>query len=344
MITSANIKQKAREYGADLVKIASIERFEGTTPEHDPRFIAPAAKSVIGIGMRVLRGSLRGIESGTQFYQFPTMGIQSIDVRFAPHVLRRLACFIEDHGFEGVAQMRTDRRHISDKGIDPEMEETHRFDADPVAPGKPAPDVIMDFEQAAYLCGFGEMGMGGFFLTPEFGPFQRFAYILTDLELEPDPIGDNIICDQCGKCIDGCPGNAILADKKTTKLWGGRKLEFNTLDEWQCAAYYAGAWSPGNPFLPPDAYQDIPDGAKIAEGKKQLSPEEVNTVRRMVGEYYPGIGLNYSACMCGKACQRECYIHLQEKGVLTKKFKNPFRTEKTWSIENKSAKPNRHLK
>lgn len=339
MITSDVIKKKAIEFGADIAGIASTNRFEGTSPEKDPRFVAPAAKSVIGLAFRVLRGSFRGIESGTQFYQLSTMGTTNIDVCYAPKALRRLACFLEDNGFEGVPQMaENDRRPASDKGTNPEMIQTFKIKADPVSAGKPAPDVIMDFNQSAYLCGLGEMGMGGFFLTPEFGPFQRFAFILTDAELEPDPLFGGKICDKCGKCVEGCPGQAILRESQHEK-WAGTSVEHFKLDEWQCAAYYAGAHSATNPFLSPFAFRDLPDGEKIARGEKMLSSEEAEQVKRIASKTYGGVGFNYGACICGKSCQRECYIHLEKMGVLKKKFSSRFRTEKPWRIENKLENP-----
>ncbi len=339
MPTSEVIKKKAIEFGADIVGIAPINRFADTSPEKDPRFIAPSAKSVIGLGFRVLRGSFRGVESGTQFYQLPAMGTVHIDMRHAPRVLRRLVCFIEDNGFEGVPQMaENDRRPASDRGTNPEMEQTFKIKAESVGAGKPAPDVVMDFNQAAYLCGLGEMGMGGFILTPEFGPFQRFAFILTDAELEPDPIFAGRICDKCGKCVASCPGHALLRES-LHKKWGGIPVEHFKLDEWQCAAYYAGAHSATNPFLPPSAFHELPDGEKTACGEKMLSPKEAARVKSIAAACYGGVGFNYSACICGKSCQRECYIHLEKTGVLRKKFNSQFRTEKPWRIENKIESP-----
>jgi epoxyqueuosine reductase len=121
MLTSENVKKFAQGQGADLVGIGSMDRFEGTPAGHDPRFKAPLAKSVIGLGFRVLRGSLRGIEEGTHFYQFPEMGIVHIDEVYAPGVLRRVACYLEDHGFEGVVQRSVpDRRRGDDAGSNPE--------------------------------------------------------------------------------------------------------------------------------------------------------------------------------------------------------------------------------
>jgi len=331
-INSKIIKEKALHYGADLVGIAPIERFAGTDKSKDPRQIAPAAKSVIGLGFRVLRGSMRGIESGTQFYQYPSMGIRNIDYNIAPHVLRRLSCALEDNGFEGVTLMaENDRRHASDTGINPEAEITHKYTAVPVAPERALPDVQIDFAQAAYLCGLGEIGMGGFFLTPEFGPLQRFAFILSDIELKPDSIAASVLCDQCGKCAGACPGNAIVKEI-TERLWNGETIPSWKLDEWQCSAYYSGVCSELNPFLPPDVLKAY----ELAKGKKRLSPTEAAEVKKLVSAYYGGVGYNVAACICGKACQKECFIHLSERGILSNKFKNPFRTEKTWIIEEKN--------
>jgi ferredoxin len=337
MLTAKMIKDKAAEFGADLTGIADISLFEGTPPESDPRFIAPAAKRIIGLGFRVLRGSFRGIEEGTQFYQFMEMGMVSMDERFIPITLRRLACFIEDHGYEAVVQRSNpNRRPASGTGVNPEVRETAKLHARPVAPGKPAPDVLLNFSQAAVICGLGVMGMGGFALTPEFGPFQRFAFILTDAEPDTDPLcGAADLCDKCGKCLKGCPGGAITNEKEKV-TWAGKTFERRVLNEHQCRLYHCGAHSATNPFLRPDALKDIPDGDKIAAGKITLSPEAAQKATAAAARSYGGTGI-YNPCVCGKACQRECYIHLERRSVLKKHFVNPFRSAEPWHIENKPA-------
>ena len=74
MISSSDIKRYARECGADLVGIAPLERWEGAPLQMDPRFIMPEARSMIVMGFRVMRGSLRGIEEGTFFSNYSSMG------------------------------------------------------------------------------------------------------------------------------------------------------------------------------------------------------------------------------------------------------------------------------
>jgi ferredoxin len=332
------VKKKAMDFGADIVGIGNINLFEGTPKHKDPRYIAPAAKTIIGLGFRILRGAFRGIESGAQYYQLPTMGGANIDMRYAPKVLRELACFLEDNGYEGAVQMAVnDRRHHFDYEPNPEMIITYEMNTEPVEEGKPGPDVIIDHNQAAYICGLGEMGMGGFFLTPEFGPFQRFAFILTDADLETDPIySEEKICDSCGKCLAGCPGKAIL-EEKTIDKWAGNDLEHNKINKWQCSAYHAGAHTPTNPFAKDDLFRDLPDGDKIANGEKRLSPEEAIKIKKIASKTYGGVGDNFGACLCGKSCMRECFIHLEERNILKKKFKTPFRKEAQWKIDRPKA-------
>lgn len=321
MLTSKEIKDFALNNGADLIGIGPMERFEGTPPEKDPRFIAPKAKSIIGLGFRVLRGSLRGIEEGTHFYQFPEMGIVHIDEIHAPSVLRKVACLLEDHGFEGVVQRSVpDRRRGEDPGTNPEHLPVFKIKhSDSVAPGKPSPDVLMDFKQAAYICGMGEVGLGGFFLSARFGPLQRFAFILTDAELEPDSVRKNELCDKCGNCISACPGKAIS--------------ESGELDEWQCTAYRMGADVKTNPFLSPEEVGKMQDGKEVLAGAKRFDAKSIEQYKALWAEAYPNVRFGYNPSLCGIACQRECLVHLEDKNIIKNKFANKFRTQVPWSIE-----------
>ena len=83
-ITAQEIKAAAKRMGADIVGIGSIDRWSTAPIQMDPKQIMPNAKSVIAMGFRVLRGSLRGIEEGTQFYQYPSMAYGGINEIFAP--------------------------------------------------------------------------------------------------------------------------------------------------------------------------------------------------------------------------------------------------------------------
>ena len=85
-MNSKQVKQFASECGADIVGIASMDRFEGAPKQMDPRYIFPDARAMIVMGFRILRGSLRGIEEGTFYIAYAGMGYAGIN-----HVLMPLS-------------------------------------------------------------------------------------------------------------------------------------------------------------------------------------------------------------------------------------------------------------
>jgi epoxyqueuosine reductase QueG len=91
------------------------------------------------------------------------------------------------------------------------------------------------------------------FLTPQFGPLQRVAFLFTDAELEPDPLYDGEpLCRRCMACVRECPGQCLSKTESIVTYVGGKKCEWAKLDEWKCYAFYThggrhyrGAGEPG---------------------------------------------------------------------------------------------------
>ncbi|MBR6765280.1 MAG: hypothetical protein IKM06_02220, partial [Clostridia bacterium] len=110
MLTSEMIKEAALKAGADKCGIAPMSRFEGAPPEMDPRMLFPEAKSCIGFVFRIPRGVQRGIEEGTQFFQYPSMAYGGINEIFAPAVLYSVGKVIEDEGYEAFIYRNTGAR------------------------------------------------------------------------------------------------------------------------------------------------------------------------------------------------------------------------------------------
>ena len=339
MLTSKKVKEFAKKAGADLVGIGLMERFEGIPKEMDPRYVFPEAKVIIGLAFRIPRGYLRGIEEGTHFYQYTGLGYANINEVVAPIVIRKVCCFLEDNGYEGVPFRKTEgRRTISDVmserwivwNASPEFHPPRVIPfVEPVSPDKPAPDVEFPFEIGAFICGLGEIGWSKVFLTPEFGPRQRFAFVLTDAPLEPDPIYEGPpLCDRCMSCVRECPVHAISATESVKVKVAGRELEWGKLNVWACMYGHCGGVKEINPFLPKDAFKDIPDGDKIMSGEKILSTwEEAMKIREIIEKFYP------LELVCGgRGCIRACMVHLEKQGKLKNKFKEPFRKRKPWKL------------
>ncbi|NMB98040.1 MAG: (4Fe-4S)-binding protein, partial [Clostridiaceae bacterium] len=69
-LTSEMIKEKAKDLGIDVIGIGSIDRYKNAPTLMNPKTYFPEAKSVIVIGMRIPRGSYRGIEEGTHWHNY----------------------------------------------------------------------------------------------------------------------------------------------------------------------------------------------------------------------------------------------------------------------------------
>jgi ferredoxin len=341
---TAEVKRYAKECGADLVGISSMDRFEGAPAWADPRFVFPDAKALIGLAFRIPRGYFRGIEEGTHFFQYPAMGYSNINEVYAPCVIREVCCYLEDEGYEGAAFRNTGGRGpVSDmdgKGPAESPELGRRLTYfEPTRPGEPAPDVFLDFRIAAYLCGLGEIGWSKVFLTPEFGPRQRFAFVLTDAPLEPDPIYDgDALCDRCMACVAACPGQAISRDQSVTLSLAGHEVTCSDIEPWSCFLAYMGGVKEINPFMPDDAFDGVPGGREILRGERRPDPEQVPELQKIIRRYYPNAG-GYNNAMCGgRGCMRACMIHLEKRGVLKNKFKHPFRRRPPWKLERPAPK------
>lgn len=297
----------AKACGVDLVGVAPVSRFPA---DSKVLTIYPRAKSVIGFAFRCLRGSYRGIEEGSTYYQYTTMSVENLEETVMPVALVRLANFIESKGFTAVPQRRHQTIMEAKDGTNPEVDYAAITRDRPQEPQ-------LDFVDAAVRCGLGEKSFHGTLLTDDFGPMQRVCFILTDAEIEPTPQVAPHLCDRCGECAKGCPGKCIAKD--------------GAVDAWRCAVYYNGANGQKNPFMPPNAFPDFEDRLKIIAGEAEITPEKA---RRIIDAiyFYPPAQHSYTCSICGRACDIACYCHLEEKGVLKRKFKTPFRTREGWKF------------
>ena len=318
MLTSQLVKEYARQCGADLVGIASMDRFEGAPKQMDPRYIQPDAKAMIVLGFRILRGALRGIEEGTFFVAYSGMGYAGINHVLQPMTLWGLSRMIEDHGYEAVPIPNNFPWNNTDvSGNDPARTGLARDGfSRPVTPDRPAPDVFIHMRIAAFCAGLGEIGYSKVFLTPEYGPRQRFAAVLTDAPLEPDPLFEGQLCDRCMACVRDCSGNAISTDRTVKVKVAGRDLEWGEIDYEKCSRAFCGGAEEANPFM--------------------VTPEDKVGFNQPVGQaqqYKLGSVYDYGRALeGGRGCIRACMVHLEERGKLSNTFEQPFRRRKPWRL------------
>ena len=221
------VTDAARRIGIDLIGFAGKDRFADVDPAHNPFSIFPEAKTVIMLGKRICRGSLRGVEEGTNFGDYNLFGKNWLEDEFLALACYDLVNAIEDKGYEA-CPIFPNPTEIKPSGVS-------------VAEGRPEPNVFPDFDYAAVACGLGEIGFNGIFLSKKFGSRQRFHMIITDAELEATPIFEGNVCDRCGKCAEVCPLGAISKDKTKTVEICGKKMEVAEIDYRVCAECKNGA-------------------------------------------------------------------------------------------------------
>ena len=335
MLDSAEVKRIARRMGADLVGIASMDRFEGAPPEMDPRMIMPRAKSMIVCAFRINRGALRGIEEGTHFTSYAAMGYGAINTVIMPTFVINFARIFEDEGYEAIpfgfqsnfgGNIDHWRKPTEDNPLPHKSDLDGKLRSKPVAEGKPVPDVTIHMRIAAYLAGLGEIGLSKVFLTPQFGPRQRLTLVLTEMELEPDPIMEpGSVCLNCGACIRECPPQAYDYEKRVHVNLAGHDVSWAEFDPEKCLWGFRGA-------VPTE------EGEKgyYISGREDFKPGPITPFAHKPGNVY-----THGEAICGgRGCMRACMVALEKAGTLQNKFKSPFRTEKPWKVDWSDYDPN----
>lgn len=295
MLTSAFLKDQARRFGADLCGIGDIALFAGTDLQRDPRLICPKARCIIGFAFRVPRGLYTGMETAHQFLNYTSLGVKYIDEELAEMFLLRMAGFLENEGYDACVQRNVSNLKIKgDKTQNPELIDTYELShAEAIAPGLPVPDIILDFGQAAEICGIGCRSKKGNVLTREYGPFVRLAFIVTDAPLAVDPPFADQLCDGCDECAKACPGHAI---------------DENGLDSWTCSVYYRGAHE-SNPYMTDDFLKGDPEREAIVKGEKRFDAKSARAIYQKL-DFLPSRSTGYAPCICGKKCDIACYRHI----------------------------------
>ena len=210
-ITSGVVKRWVKDVGADIVGIASVDRFEGAPPGHGPRDFVPEAESVIVAGIRIPDPIVDYDRYHLQFQDLPpqvavrtsinniymVMGHYTIDLMLNSLAIRIANKLEVEGGYKSFTPPNT-----SNVGFG------HTVTG--FAGG------IFSQRHAATRAGLGEFGFNNIVLTPEFGPRVRFVSIITEAELEPDPLITEKIClrEKCGGrdgpiCLRRCVAGAI---------------------------------------------------------------------------------------------------------------------------------------
>jgi epoxyqueuosine reductase len=156
------------------IKISSMMRYlTGTDSSRtvNPSKAMPGAKSVVVFGIRSWDDWCElGVRKGPGDYEWPG---------YLPlYLIRRDAAqFLRDKGFRVV------------------------YPYEQSAPNS--------YKRVFRLAGIGAFGKNSLIISPDYGPWLRFGYFLTDAELEPDEPFEEDLCGDCDRCITACPAGAL---------------------------------------------------------------------------------------------------------------------------------------
>lgn len=180
-MNAQDIKSKLYELGADLCGIASIDRFSEAPSGYHPLDVLPVCESVIAFGIRFVSGTLACNTA------VPYTVVRNILSDKMDKIAVQFCIDMEKEGILAVPA-RTNSSEYDEK--------TRRSRN------------IISAKHAAQAAGLGTIGRNSLLITPEYGSMVWLSVILTELELEPDPLKERI-CNDCNLCVDACPVNAL---------------------------------------------------------------------------------------------------------------------------------------
>jgi epoxyqueuosine reductase len=210
-IANSKIKTLAKEYGANLVGIASVDRFEGAPPGHGPLDLMPQAKSVIVAGVRIPDPVVDYEDYHLKMKEMnPELGIEASIENF----YMQMGHYVEDMMLNILA-VKLANWLETNYGLRslPTPNASHTGLGHPVMA---APMGFFSQRHAAVRAGLGEFGLSGLVITPQFGPRVRYVSVITEATLDPDALLKDKVCmrGKCGgadgpACQQKCANNAI---------------------------------------------------------------------------------------------------------------------------------------
>jgi len=220
MSMKQQLKNYAHELGADLVGVGGIDRCRHAPLMMSPQGLFPPTRSII---VMALHHPDACIELGGEKHpqEIGPYSVQYLMNSRLDEMAYRLATWIEKQGHQAMP--------IASSNI-------WRYNQYKDLKAVFAPDVSHIY--MAVVAGLAELGFNGLALSPQYGARNRFITVLTDAELEPDPlIPPGTVCDRCMLCRQHCPTQALAKEIAGEKVVRIDPYEYRFPDKnlWRCA-------------------------------------------------------------------------------------------------------------
>ena len=181
-----DVVRRARELGAELVRSCPTDRWSEHPIQGEaywPRSIWPWARNAIVLGIPLFAPMVATTPS--MVYQ----ELYNTSNRILDDMGYRLSAYLESMGYRAMYFPRDCYFSVEALLDEPRAAFSHVL--------------------SAYYAGMGTIGDSHNLITPEFGPRVRMVTVLTDADIEPDPMMEEDLCIHCGKCLRRCPSNAF---------------------------------------------------------------------------------------------------------------------------------------
>lgn len=196
------IKELFLHLGSDLCGIASIDRFDNAPEGFHPKDIYDECKSVIVFAKAVPKGITK-VNPRIIYQHFNSIGPIELD-RIAYEAAIRI-----ERDFHGVAvpipadgpYEYWDEEELEGRGI-------------------------LSMKHAAVNAGLGTLGKNTILLNSQYGSMLNIGAVLTNLDIQPDPLAEEICIKNCRLCLDSCPAKALDGNYANQSLC--RKYTYET--------------------------------------------------------------------------------------------------------------------
>jgi epoxyqueuosine reductase QueG len=193
MTNEEQIKGIILNKDADLCGIANIDRFGNTPAGFHPLDIYKDCKSVIVLAKRLPKG-LAHVNPRIVYNHANELNVDAVDkiTYEASLAIEQLGCIAVPLPCDGPYDY-WEKDNLKGKGL-------------------------LSMRHAAVLAGLGSMGKNTLFINRYYGNFLRLGVILTNLDLQSDPLSEELCIENCRLCLDNCPVKALDGKTANQKL------------------------------------------------------------------------------------------------------------------------------
>lgn len=175
----------AKEEGADLVGVADLDQID-FPKDQDPRDLFETAESAISVGKPINKASILNLPMSRGPYMLEFNEVN----RRLNSINHKITNYLEEKGHNSLG--------VPINWVRPGSDEDSR-----------ALTAKVSHKHVAVEAGNGEFGINNLVINEEYGPRCRYTTILTTADLEPDELNIKTLCDECERCVEICPVNAL---------------------------------------------------------------------------------------------------------------------------------------